>query len=199
MPITSLLKCLSEEPTWPWTRTLEPFLSWWCPSECPVKYIASCLATCVLKDQSSVFQTRLTPYKIPLNRLPLAKFPPIKIVTSYPWCLSVAVWTGTFLPALVLHPRTNLLTLEQPEVLEHLLEEKAMVHSETQIQRRQRGCRSFHSFFAPSWRCEIEEWLLESCPTKQVAKGGFTEESQHGYAQSTTIKIHDLRNYILSR
>lgn len=92
MPITHLLKYLPEEPTWPWTRTLESFLLWWCPSEYPVKYITSYWATCVLKDQSPIFRTWLTLHKMPLNHSALAKFPLIKTITSYPWCLWAAVW-----------------------------------------------------------------------------------------------------------
>lgn len=185
VPITSLLKCLSEELTWPWTRALEPFLSWPCPSECPVKYVKSYLATCVLKDQSSIFQTCWTPYKIPLNHLALAKFLPIKMMTSYLWCLSVAVW-DRYLFALCgasfKHKPLNSWTIWGTRAFAG--GEGHGTFRSTDIEKTER-LQKFSYF----WRCEVEGCLLESCPAKQVTKWGFTEERRHGFAQSTKITI----------
>lgn len=46
------------------------------------------------------------------------------------------------------------------------LQEKAMAHSGRQIQKRQRGCRSFHDF-AASWRCEIKGCLAHKSDNQE--------------------------------
>lgn len=48
-----------------------------------------------------------------------------------------------------------------------------------------------------SWRDGVKGWLLEGCPAKQTAKGEFAEDKATQIC-TATIKIHDLRNCILS-
>lgn len=98
---------------------------------------------------------------MPLKHLSLAKFPPIDMFTFSPWCLSVAVQDmNCFLPLCCF------IQVQMSELLNKLryrniyLQEKATTHSGRQIQKRQRGCRSFHNF-APFSRCEIKGHLAK--------------------------------------
>lgn len=131
---------------------------------------------------------------MPLKHLSLAKFPPIDMFTFSPWCLSVAVQDmNRFLPLCCF------IQVKMSELLNKLryrniyLQEKATTHSGRQIQKRQRGCRSFHNF-APFSRCEIKGHLAKKPDSQEKIYWGNTYE----HTQLTPIKLHHLRNYFLS-
>lgn len=48
-----------------------------------------------------------------------------------------------------------------------------------------------------SWTDGVKGWLPEGCPAKQTAKEEFAEDKATQIC-TATIKIHELRNHILS-